>query len=188
MSWSTPSQALGSRTCLRRPPFPTLPPVPGALREPLEPSLFSSQAEVSAVSFVDNDLDALEISGRVSWTPPTDVSQVTGYRVYLCEGALCGSRAQLGSHVAMGTNQVTFSSLSLSATQTHIGVYTRSSLAEQSTPVTLVLQDEQLSAARQAKRQHIFLILCVLSIGNSIRKRHFNHFLQSSLLLNSFEC
>ena len=99
------------------------------------------------MSFVDNDLDALEISGRVAWSPPSEVSQVTGYRVYLCEGAACASRAQLGSHVAVGSNEMSFATVLVSQTQTHIAVYTRSVLAEQSTPVTIVLQDEQLSAA-----------------------------------------
>ncbi|CAK9114855.1 unnamed protein product [Durusdinium trenchii] len=103
----------------------------------------SKQVQVSNVGFVDNDVDALEIAGSVTWTPPSDTSQVTGYRTYLCSGSLCSTRAQLGSHVS-------FSTVTIAQSQTHIGVYaklqTQSSLEEQSTPATIVLVDEQISA------------------------------------------
>eukprot|EP00434_Breviolum_minutum_P015224 symbB.v1.2.013423.t1/scaffold946.1/size149779/2 len=103
---------------------------------------------VSNVAFVDNDLDALQIAGTVSWTPPSDVSLVTGYRVYLCEGSLCSSRAQLGSHVS-------FSTVAITQAQTHIAVYSKlspklgklpASFAEQTTPVTIAFVDEQTTA------------------------------------------
>ncbi|CAJ1450045.1 unnamed protein product, partial [Effrenium voratum] len=113
---------------------------------PAAGAISDTSASVSSVAFVDNDADALEIAGSVTWTAPADISQVTGYRVYLCEGSLCSTRAQLGSHVATGTHQVSFSQVSVTHAQTHIAVYAKSVLAEQSTPETLVLVDVQISA------------------------------------------
>ncbi|CAK9114781.1 unnamed protein product [Durusdinium trenchii] len=113
---------------------------------PSATGISDTSASVSNVGFVDNDVDALEIAGSVTWTPPSDTSQVTGYRTYLCSGSLCSTRAQLGSHVAVGTNQVSFSTVTIAQSQTHIGVYAKSSLEEQSTPATIVLVDEQISA------------------------------------------
>ncbi|CAE7214213.1 unnamed protein product [Symbiodinium sp. CCMP2592] len=113
---------------------------------PSAAELTDTSASVSNLAFADSDADLLQIGGRVTWTPPVDSSQVTGYRLYLCEGSSCSSRAQLGSQVAVGTNQVSFTEVDVLETQTHIGAYTKSSLAEQSTPVSIVLFDSYISA------------------------------------------
>ncbi|WP_186843817.1 hypothetical protein [Acetobacterium tundrae] len=64
--------------------------------------------KVSGVTFTDIDTDENQMSGTVSWTAPSDVSNVTAYAVYAsANGTTKGT--QIGTDVAVGTNQVAIS-------------------------------------------------------------------------------
>ncbi len=39
--------------------------------------------EVTAISFLDDDLDAAQLGGYTSWTAPAEVSKVTAYQAGL---------------------------------------------------------------------------------------------------------
>ncbi|WP_312070586.1 S-layer homology domain-containing protein, partial [Anaerotignum propionicum] len=60
--------------------------------------------KVTALAFTDTDTDASQMGGTVTWTAPTNVSNVTGYVVYAsADGTTKG--AKLGE-VGVGTNQL----------------------------------------------------------------------------------
>jgi len=107
-------------------------------------NISDTDASVSNVQFLDEDLDKFELAGPVVWTEPADAAQVTHYRVYFATSAVGTGRSQLGQDVPAGTNTAyvpdNFQSLSVS----HILLYTRSSLAEQTTPVALEFIDDAI--------------------------------------------
>lgn len=82
------------------------------------------------VDFQDFDLDAREVSGLVSWAPPADTTDVSGYIVYLADSlGSVASRIQVGA-VPLGTNMLSVSeSMSLGGLS-HLYVHTRSLLGE----------------------------------------------------------
>ncbi|CAK9005930.1 unnamed protein product [Durusdinium trenchii] len=101
---------------------------------------------VSNVTLVDLDLDAQELGGVISWHPPEpDVSLVETYSVYLAEDAVGANRTVL-SNLAAGTNQLSLAAdFDLAPGLTHILVYTRSALFEQSSPAVLNVLDANVS-------------------------------------------
>ncbi len=64
---------------------------------------------VSAVSFGDLDLDANQVGGDVSWTPPASEAGIVTYETYLATDA-AGSARVLAGGVAVGTNVYAVSS------------------------------------------------------------------------------
>ncbi|AGX44364.1 Ig-like domain-containing protein [Clostridium saccharobutylicum] len=62
-------------------------------------------AKVSNLAFTDTDVNANEMGGTLTWTAPTDESNVTSYAVYSStDGTTKGE--QIGRDVAVGTNQL----------------------------------------------------------------------------------
>lgn len=57
----------------------------GALTVPRSPRPTAPKPEASALAFTDQDLDASELGGTVTWQPPEVTLTVTGYRLYLAE-------------------------------------------------------------------------------------------------------
>ncbi|CAK9006050.1 unnamed protein product [Durusdinium trenchii] len=104
-------------------------------------NISDSVASVSGVQFVDEDLDVLELGGEILWTKPLDDSFVTFYDVYLGNSSMGAFRSQLGLPVPVGTLQ-TFAPVDLpQELRSHILVYTRSVLVEQSTPTAIEISD-----------------------------------------------
>ena len=95
---------------------------------------------VSAVSFGDLDLDANHVGGDMSWTPPVSNAGIGTYETYLATDAI-GSGGALAGSMAAGMNGNAVSSDTNSMGKSHIVVYTKSTLAEQTTPVVLELTD-----------------------------------------------
>ncbi|SHF09234.1 S-layer homology domain-containing protein, partial [Anaerotignum propionicum] len=60
--------------------------------------------KVTALAFTDTDTDAAQMGGTVTWTAPTNVSNVTGYVVYASTDGITKG-AKLGE-VGVGTNQL----------------------------------------------------------------------------------
>eukprot|EP00439_Symbiodinium_sp_Y106_P020057 s5903_g2.t1 len=85
--------------------------------------------------------DPLEIGGRATWTPPANIALVEAYRMYLAADASGLGRSQVGLEVPVGTNQQDLSAETALEPFSHVVVYTRSSLEEQSTPIALSLID-----------------------------------------------
>ena len=81
------------------------------------------------------------VHGTVAWTAPGEVSQVTHYIVYLAASVAGAGKWQFGSDVAVGTNQGTMAADTAVGAYTHVVVYTKSSLVEQTTPTALSLTD-----------------------------------------------
>ena len=101
---------------------------------------------VSAVSFGDLDLDANHVGGDVSWTPPEGDASIETYETYLATDA-AGSGGVLAGGVAAGTNVYAVLSDTDSAGKSYIVVYTKSTLAEQTTPAALALTDVSKSVS-----------------------------------------
>ncbi len=102
---------------------------------------------VSAVSFGDLDLDANDVALAVAWTPPDDgTAGIETYKMYFATDAAGSGRAPFGS-VGVGTNAYAVSGVSSDTDYTgksHVVVYTKSTLAEQTTPAFLQLTDVAL--------------------------------------------
>ena len=88
---------------------------------------------VSHVAFGELDLDANHVGGDMSWTPAVGDAGIESYETYLVIGA-AGSWGMLAGGVAVGTNVCAGSSDADSTGKSHIVVYTKSSLAEPTTP------------------------------------------------------
>jgi uncharacterized OB-fold protein len=105
---------------------------------PSAKSIIDTDASVSGIVFQDQDLDAAEISGPLSWEPPSSVSQVSYYVAYLASDA-SGTGSSPIETVSLGTNEISVPSDTPIGSHTHILVYTKSSNLEQTTPVALSL-------------------------------------------------
>ena len=101
---------------------------------------------VSAVSFGDLDLDANHVGGDVSWTPLESEAGIETYETYLATDA-AGSGGVLVGSVAVGMNVYAASSDTDSTGKSHIVVYTKSVLVEQTTPAALALTDVSKSVS-----------------------------------------
>ena len=96
------------------------------------PADTASAADFSHI-VVYTGLDANHVSGDVSWTPPVGGAAIETYERYLVTDA-AGSAGVLAGGVAVGTNVDAVSSDTGSAGKSHIVVYTKSVLVEQTTP------------------------------------------------------
>ena len=103
--------------------------------------LIDIRATVSMIQFTDKDLDSGDLGGLISWTPPSDVSQVLKYNVYLATGSVGSGRSQISVSISAGSNQITLPTETSTLAFTHIVVYTASELVEQSTPDFLKFHD-----------------------------------------------
>eukprot|EP00930_Biecheleria_cincta_P063827 TRINITY_DN4935_c0_g3_i1.p1 TRINITY_DN4935_c0_g3~~TRINITY_DN4935_c0_g3_i1.p1 ORF type:complete len:2865 (+),score=453.67 TRINITY_DN4935_c0_g3_i1:925-8595(+) len=96
-------------------------------------------SSVTSIAFPDRDLDALEVGGTVTWSAPSNPSglfHTTHYLVYFGESSSMSTRSRPGSGLAVpaGTFSFQVPAETALANWTHVAVYTRSSLVEQSTP------------------------------------------------------
>ena len=105
--------------------------------------IVDAAASVSGITYLDKDLDPEEIGGVLSWTPPDapHLARVVVYRLYMAETADGAVRSQLETDLAAGTNQVTIPPETPQGSYTQLVVYTKSALAEQTTPVAFGLVD-----------------------------------------------
>ncbi len=113
---------------------------------PAAASMTDVSKSVSAVSFHDLDFDLNHVGGDVSWTPPVSAEGIETYETYLATDA-AGSDGVLTGSVAVGTNVYAVSIDTDSTGKSHIVVYTKSTLAEQTTPAALAQTDESLSVS-----------------------------------------
>mmetsp|Transcript_80879 Transcript_80879/g.203437 ORF Transcript_80879/g.203437 Transcript_80879/m.203437 type:complete len:1087 (+) Transcript_80879:96-3356(+) len=113
----------------------------GRQATPQAEALSDAVAIVSSVTFADKDLDVTEVGGDVTWSPPSDTSPVTEYYAYLATSQFGASRSQIDAVVPVGTNIVSLAPETPINLYGYIVVYTKSSLAEQTTPVSGVLSD-----------------------------------------------
>eukprot|EP00928_Gymnodinium_smaydae_P001477 TRINITY_DN10542_c2_g1_i1.p1 TRINITY_DN10542_c2_g1~~TRINITY_DN10542_c2_g1_i1.p1 ORF type:complete len:3412 (-),score=718.22 TRINITY_DN10542_c2_g1_i1:80-9991(-) len=111
-----------------------------ALFEQTTPAAFQivdNDASVSDVFFEDVDLDDLDVGGFVTWNEPTNMAGVLGYEAYLAQSYAGSERSQVGDDFALqaGTTKVMVDANQPIRFYTHLVVYTRSELVEQTTPV-----------------------------------------------------
>ncbi|CAE7248526.1 unnamed protein product, partial [Symbiodinium sp. KB8] len=115
-------------------------------------SIIETVASVSAINFVDLDLDTDELGGRLLWQEPSSTERVEFYVVYLALDSVgTGGEVPVGAqrttlptgHWADKVNITALDILYDTPRQnfSHLVVYTRSSLAEQTTPVAAALSD-----------------------------------------------
>ncbi|CAE6912196.1 unnamed protein product [Symbiodinium natans] len=104
--------------------------------------IFDANATVSGVDFVDDDLDPLEFGGNVTWQEPSDSDRVQDYLLYFAEDELGSNRSRVGNVVPVGTSRELLPpEISQVPAFTHLVIYTRSWLVEQSTPASFALSD-----------------------------------------------
>ncbi|CAE6912023.1 unnamed protein product [Symbiodinium natans] len=103
---------------------------------PLDTDIPSNSYLVVYVTFVDYDLDNGEIGGNVSWTPPNSTDYVEVYKAYLAADDVGTGKSQIGDDLPIDVSEETPLS-----DFTHVTVYTKSALGEQTTPVSAALSD-----------------------------------------------
>ncbi|CAJ1408191.1 unnamed protein product, partial [Effrenium voratum] len=101
-------------------------------------------ASVSEVSFVDHDLDLNELGGNVSWLAPADMDRLQGYELYLS-----GSQLRSFASAEPGASDATLAPETPLGDFTELLVYTKSTLAEQTTPVAAELSDTLFFVAQE---------------------------------------
>ena len=57
---------------------------------------------ITNLTFVDQDLDALELGGPISWIEPENVNLVAKYLVYLAEDLTYGGSSYVGVDMTGG--------------------------------------------------------------------------------------
>jgi hypothetical protein len=97
-------------------------------------------ASVSSIVFMDDDLDVGSIGGTATWTAPSSSWRVQAYSVYLAMDAL-GAHRSIVQVTPVGTNQGVVPADTQLEPYSHLVVYTRSVLVEQTTPVATTLSD-----------------------------------------------
>eukprot|EP00434_Breviolum_minutum_P017639 symbB.v1.2.015570.t1/scaffold1165.1/size134377/2 len=111
------------------------------LVEQTTPAFLAIQDEASRannVSFIDDDLDLGEIGGNLTWLPPVDDSEVIDYVIYLAEDRFGSNRSLLGN-VTVDTYSFPVPENTQLLRHTHLLVYARSVLEEQTTPAAVVI-------------------------------------------------
>ncbi|CAK9114838.1 unnamed protein product [Durusdinium trenchii] len=98
-------------------------------------------ASVSNISFTDLDLDASELGGVVLWSPPTRIALVESIHLYLADSTEGNFRSQVGDGVQANASSLDILYDTSQENFSHVVMYTRSSLKEQTTPVALTLSD-----------------------------------------------
>ena len=104
-------------------------------------------ASAAGINFIDKDLDTAELGGLIWWGPPlTSVPErVVLYTIHMSESSVGTARLQLVDDRLMGTNELLMPSEMPLLNSTHLVVYTKSSLVEQTTPVPFLLHDIESS-------------------------------------------
>ncbi|CAE7213789.1 unnamed protein product, partial [Symbiodinium pilosum] len=88
------------------------------------------------------DLDPLEFGGNVTWQEPAVSDRVQDYLLYFAEDAIGTNRSPVGSIVPVGTSRELLApEISQLPAFTHLVIYTRSYLVEQTTPGYFALSD-----------------------------------------------
>ena len=83
-----------------------------------------------------------QVGGDVSWTAPGVDTQVDEYVIYLATSAAGAGQVALGTVTkASGATTLAVAAETASAGKTHVVLYTKSSLAESTTPLALALVD-----------------------------------------------
>ncbi|CAJ1416047.1 unnamed protein product [Effrenium voratum] len=103
--------------------------------------------EVANLSFPDQDLDAQEVGGYVSWDTPNFTATVSHYAVYLSVDVFGTNRSKVGDDIPLGTNTALVPAETPLADWKYVAVYMKSPGAEQTTPASLLISDSALQAA-----------------------------------------
>jgi len=107
---------------------------------PMGHLLFDTSALARNLDFLDIDVDRNELGGNLTWDPPTDPLHVVEYVIYMGENAHGKERSLLGNTTA--TTYEFFVPLdTLINNFTHLLVYSKSDLAEMTTPAALLIKD-----------------------------------------------
>lgn len=109
---------------------------------PAAQQIADASASVSALEFVDRDLDPGELGGSISWNAPDSAAElVEAYVLYVTNS---WKQRTLLSSLPEGTNDFALAADTPSATYRRIDVFTKSSLTEQSTPGIVAMVDRRV--------------------------------------------
>ncbi|CAE7205931.1 PIF1, partial [Symbiodinium microadriaticum] len=101
---------------------------------------------VASLSFTDQDLDREEFGGNLSWQQPVDASLVAHYVAYLATTPVGSDRAHV-AELEAGSTVVAISEDTAVENYTHLLLYTKSILVEQTTPVAVNISDTVASVS-----------------------------------------
>eukprot|EP00435_Cladocopium_sp_Y103_P064901 s127_g26.t1 len=109
---------------------------------PVAHLIYDMAASVSNITYQGKDLDLYELGGQIAWAEPNLMERVVGYNVYLSIGLDGSGRSQVGSEVPAGSNDIALFPEQPRGAFDFFTVFTRSKLAEQTTPAYLSIEDE----------------------------------------------
>jgi len=98
-------------------------------------------ANLTNLTFIDQDLDALQVGGPISWNEPEETDLITRYLVYLAADDIGAGRSLVANIAAVDDTMVTLSAETLLASFHFVLVFARSALAEQTTPAAMMISD-----------------------------------------------
>jgi hypothetical protein len=106
----------------------------GATEWPIPGSCPLNDTSASVSQLLFNHID-------VRWIPPADIAPVAVYRLYLTHANTGFGRSLIGGDVPVGTNIVVVPPSTDFIGYSHLAVYTKSTLFEQSTPRALLIEE-----------------------------------------------
>jgi len=107
---------------------------------------YDVDSPVRNLAFTDLDLDVGQLGGTISWVAPADTVEVTGYVVYRSTSAAAAGRDQIGTS-AVGTLAQNVPENTALGTYAFYNVYSRSSLAVMTSPVSVSALDNVAKAS-----------------------------------------
>ncbi|CAK9114834.1 unnamed protein product [Durusdinium trenchii] len=110
---------------------------------PRSVEIIDTISSVSNIRFIDKDLDWDEIGGYVTWSHPVSHSRVEYYELYLATDDIGTNRVHWPSgSIGANISEVLWPPETAKESFSHFVVYTKSWLAEQTTPVALLFEDK----------------------------------------------
>jgi hypothetical protein len=98
---------------------------------------------VTNVVFPDLDVDKDELGGTVTWSPPADVTTVTGYNVYLATNSQGAGKTLISANIAVGINTASMPANTPLGNNMYLVVLTANADGEQTNaPGSFMVEDQ----------------------------------------------
>jgi len=107
---------------------------------PVQIKLIDYFSPVSFMTFLDGDLDSLEVGGVIYWEPPVVPPTLERYQIYFATDTLGLTRSSVGAAV-VGGNSISLPANTPYHSHTHLLVYSQSAIHEMTTPSFAFLSD-----------------------------------------------
>jgi hypothetical protein len=108
---------------------------------PVAVKIFDAFGNVTKIDWYDKDLDPYELGGPVDWPTPYYIDRIQFYRVFFAMDAAGNDRSQLGEDISGTVDMLMMPENTEYGSHTHLVLYAKSTLVEQTTPLAIPLID-----------------------------------------------